>query len=155
MSPPYVELRPTIAAEISLVWGTPANFNGFPVLTALLHWSLVVGVSQTLPRWTESATYIWQGGHDVGHWPTFLVLSISPVKQAASFTAVIPIMVTFATTITGPVLLVTGANLCINFVQHLFSKYAWQQNSGLATQVTGLLTTLTSLHTTLPYAPEF
>jgi len=36
------------AAEIvSLVWGTPANFNGFRVLAALLH---------------------------VGHWPTFLVL---------------------------------------------------------------------------------
>jgi len=36
------------AAEIiSLVWGTPANFNGFRVLAALLHGTLVVGVSQT------------------------------------------------------------------------------------------------------------
>jgi len=36
-----------LAAEIvSLVWGTPANFNGFRVLTALLHSTLVVGVSQ-------------------------------------------------------------------------------------------------------------
>jgi len=34
------------AAEIvSLVWGTPANFNGFQVLAALLHGTLVVGVS--------------------------------------------------------------------------------------------------------------
>jgi len=32
------------------VWGTPANFNGFRVLAALLHGSLVVGVSQTLRR---------------------------------------------------------------------------------------------------------
>jgi len=32
-----------------------------------------VGVSQTLRRWTEGATYIWQGDHQVGHWPTFLV----------------------------------------------------------------------------------
>ena len=32
------------------VWGTPANFNGFRVLAALLHGSLVVGVSQTLWR---------------------------------------------------------------------------------------------------------
>jgi len=32
-----------------------------------------VGVSQTLWRWTEGATYIWQGDHYVGHWPTFLV----------------------------------------------------------------------------------
>jgi len=37
-----------LAAEIvSLVWDTPANFNGFHVLAALLHGTLVVGVSQT------------------------------------------------------------------------------------------------------------
>ena len=64
-----------LAAEIvSLVWGTPANFNGFRFLSALLHCTLVVGVSQTLQRWTEGATYIPLGGRDVGHWPTFLVL---------------------------------------------------------------------------------
>jgi len=40
-----------LAAEIGLpVWGTPANFNGFRILAALLHGSQVVGVSQTLPR---------------------------------------------------------------------------------------------------------
>jgi len=40
-----------LAAEIRLpVWGTPANFNGFRVLAALLHGSQVVGVSQTLRR---------------------------------------------------------------------------------------------------------
>jgi len=32
------------------VWGTPANFNGFRVLAALLHGTLVVGGSQTLRR---------------------------------------------------------------------------------------------------------
>ena len=37
-----------LAAEIfSLVWGTPTNFNGFRVLAALLHGTLVVSVSQT------------------------------------------------------------------------------------------------------------
>ena len=61
-----------LAAEISLaVWGTPANFNGFRVLAALLHGSQVVNVSQTLRRWTEGATYVRQGDHHVGHWPTF------------------------------------------------------------------------------------
>jgi len=61
-----------LAAEIvSLVWGIPANFNGFRVLAALLHGTLLVGVSQTLRRWTEGATYIRQGGHHVGRWPTF------------------------------------------------------------------------------------
>ena len=40
-----------LAAEIvSLVWDTPANFNVFHVLTALLHGTLVVGVSHTLRR---------------------------------------------------------------------------------------------------------
>jgi len=61
-----------VAAEIgSGVWGTRANFNGFRVLVALLHGTLVVGVSQTLRLSTECATYIRQGGHHVGHWPRF------------------------------------------------------------------------------------
>jgi len=46
---PAAEIRP-------VVWGTPANFNGFRVLAALLHGSQVVGVSQTLRRWTEGTT---------------------------------------------------------------------------------------------------
>jgi len=38
-----------LTAQIgSGVWGTPANFNGFRVLAALLQGTLVVGVSQTL-----------------------------------------------------------------------------------------------------------
>jgi len=61
-----------LAAEICWrVWGTPANVNGFRALAALLHATRVVGVSQTLWRWTEGATYLRQGGHHVGHWPTF------------------------------------------------------------------------------------
>jgi len=59
------------AAISSEVLGTPANFNQFHILTALLHGTLVVGVSQTLRHWTEGATYIRQGGYYVGHWPTF------------------------------------------------------------------------------------
>jgi len=42
------ELGPLAAEVVSLVWGTPANFNGFRILVALLHGTLVVGVSQTL-----------------------------------------------------------------------------------------------------------
>jgi len=66
-----------LTAEIGWpVRGTPANFNWFRVLGALLHgiYGLVVGVSQTLWRWTEGATYIRHGDHHVGHWPTFLVI---------------------------------------------------------------------------------
>jgi len=61
-----------LVAEIGLpVWGTPANFNGFRVLAALLHSSQVVGVSQSLRRSTQGATYVRHGDHHVGHWPTF------------------------------------------------------------------------------------
>jgi len=61
-----------LMTEIGLpVWGTRAHFNGFCVLPALLHGTLVMGVSQTLHRSTEGATYIRQGGHHVGHWPKF------------------------------------------------------------------------------------
>ena len=45
-----------LAAEIvSGVWGTPATFNGFRVLAALLHGSQVVSVSQTMRRHLCSA----------------------------------------------------------------------------------------------------
>jgi len=39
----------SVTAEIgSVVWGTPANFNGFRFLAELLHGALVVGITQTL-----------------------------------------------------------------------------------------------------------
>ena len=41
-----VNFGPLAAEIVSLVWGTPANFNGFRVLAALLHGTLLVGVSQ-------------------------------------------------------------------------------------------------------------
>jgi len=72
MSLQYGELRLLAAEIVSLVWGTAANFsNVFRVLAALLDGTLVVGVCETLRHLTEDATYIWQGGHHVGHWPTF------------------------------------------------------------------------------------
>ena len=42
-----VNFGPLAAEIVSLVWGTPGNFNGFRVLAALLHDTLAVGVSQT------------------------------------------------------------------------------------------------------------
>jgi len=42
-----VNFGPLAAEIVSLVWGTPCNFNGFRVLSALLHGTLVVGVNQT------------------------------------------------------------------------------------------------------------
>jgi len=64
-----------VAAEVGpVVWGTPANFNGFGVLAALLHGTPVVGVSlssswlytatkniiyETAPRWRPIASGHW------------------------------------------------------------------------------------------------
>jgi len=45
-----VNFGPLAAEILSLVWGTLGNFKGFRVLAALLHGTLVVGVSQTLRR---------------------------------------------------------------------------------------------------------
>jgi len=42
-----VNFGPLAAEILSLVWGTPGNFNGFRVLAELLHGTIVVGVSQT------------------------------------------------------------------------------------------------------------
>jgi len=50
MSPQYDEHRPLMAEIDPVVWGTPANFNRFRVLAALLHGSQVVSISQTLQR---------------------------------------------------------------------------------------------------------
>ena len=58
-----------LTAEICWrVLGHPCKFR---VLAALLHGTLVVGVSQTMQRWTEGATCIRQSDHHVVHWPTF------------------------------------------------------------------------------------
>jgi len=45
-----VNFGPLAAEIVSLVWGTPGNFNRFRVLAALLHGTLAVSVSQTLRR---------------------------------------------------------------------------------------------------------
>jgi len=37
-----VNIGPLAAKIVSLVWGTPANFNGFRVLVALLHGTVVM-----------------------------------------------------------------------------------------------------------------
>jgi len=60
-----------LAAEICWwVWGTPANFNGFRVLAALLHGTLVVGVEpncgmeqRALPIFGRAAITLGIGPH--------------------------------------------------------------------------------------------
>jgi len=59
-----------LAAEIaSVVWGTPANVNGFHVLAALLHGTPVVGISQTAVLYRGRHLYLagrpsrWASAH--------------------------------------------------------------------------------------------
>jgi len=51
--------------------GHPYKFQRVLRLGSVTARHLVVGVSQTLRRLTEGATYVRQGGHQVGRWPTF------------------------------------------------------------------------------------
>ena len=74
MSPQYGERRPTSGWDRLTSLGYPCKFPRPSLLGSVTARHLVVGVSQTLRRWTEGATYIRQGDHHVGHWPTFLVL---------------------------------------------------------------------------------
>jgi len=59
-----VEFGP-LAAKISWrVWGTPANFNGFRVLAALLHGTRVCDVEQrALPTFGRAAITLGIGPH--------------------------------------------------------------------------------------------
>jgi len=71
-----------LTTEIGLpVWGTPANFNRFRVLAALLHGTLLVGVSEPVRRWIEGATYIRQGDHHVGPHSSLIIIRSSPLAR--------------------------------------------------------------------------
>ena len=83
-----VNFGPLAAEIVSLVWGTSANCNEFRVLAALLHGTPVLGISQTFRRLTEGATYIRQGGHHVGYWPTFLVFFFYPIFLSLIFSLI-------------------------------------------------------------------
>ena len=52
-----VHFGPLAAETVSLVWGTPATFNGFRALAALLHGTLLVRVSQTVALNRERHQY--------------------------------------------------------------------------------------------------
>jgi len=61
---------PLTAEVCSGVWGTPENFNGFRVLAALLHGTLIVGVAKlcgveqrALPIFGRAAITLGIGPH--------------------------------------------------------------------------------------------
>ena len=73
-----VNFGPLAAEIVSLVWGTPANFNGFRVLACVTarhssSWRQPNFAALNRGRHLYSA-----GRHHVGHWPTFLVFYPPP-----------------------------------------------------------------------------
>jgi len=77
MSPQYGELRPTSGWDRFVTLGHPTTFQLVSRLGSVTARYVVVGVSQTLRHWIEGATYVRQGDHHVGHWPTFLVINVT------------------------------------------------------------------------------
>ena len=77
MSWQYGELWPTNGWDLLASLGHPYKFQRVLRLGSVTARHLVVGVSQTLWRWTEGATCVRQGDHQVGHWPTFYFFVLS------------------------------------------------------------------------------
>ena len=69
----YGELRPSSGWDPFVSLGHPTKFQLVSRLGSVTARHVAMGVSQTLRRWIEGATYVRQGDHHVGHWPTFLV----------------------------------------------------------------------------------
>ena len=68
MPPQYGELRPTSGWDRSGSLGHPCKFQQVSRLGSLTACTRVLGISHTLRRWTEGATYIQQGGHQYKRW---------------------------------------------------------------------------------------
>jgi len=80
-----VNFGPLTAEIVSLVWGTPGNFNGFRVLAALLHGTLVVGVSQTAAL--NRGRYLYSAGR-LSCWAMTHICSLIPVILSIAVTLV-------------------------------------------------------------------
>jgi len=82
MSPQYGELRSTSGWDRFISLGHPGNFNGFRVLAALLHGTLVVGVNQTAAL--NRGRHLYSAGRP-SRWalPTFLVRNMQPLQLVA------------------------------------------------------------------------
>ena len=76
MSSQYGELRPTNGWDRFRSLRHHSKFQRVSRLGSVTaqHWSS--GRQPNFAHWTEGATYIRQGGHHIGHWPTFLVVYV-------------------------------------------------------------------------------
>jgi len=88
ISPQYGELWPTSGWDRSGSFGHPSKFQRVSCLDSVTTRHSIVGVSQTLRCWTESATYIGHGGslwalaHILAH-SAFTVKLCNPANPAA------------------------------------------------------------------------
>ena len=97
MSPQYGELQPTSSWDRSGSLRHPCKFQQVLHLGSITAQHLVVGVSKTLRRWTEGATYVRQVNHHVGHWPTFLVLQRAAMPAMHALQALFQLLFDSAT----------------------------------------------------------
>jgi len=70
-----------IVSLVSIVWGTPGNFNGFCVLAELLHGTLVVGVSQTAAL--NRGRHLYSAGRP-SRWALAHILVVSVFRKQLS-----------------------------------------------------------------------
>jgi len=78
-----------LAAEIiSLVWDTPANFNGFRIFAALLHSTLVLGVSQICSFEQRAPPIFGRAAITLGIGPHCSCLFITSAKEGYVFVVV-------------------------------------------------------------------
>jgi len=84
-----VNFGPLAAEIVSLVWGTPGNFNGFRFLAALLHGTLVVGVSQTAAL--NRGRHLYSAGRPsrwaLAHISSFIRMTFCQRYSQAGFTS--------------------------------------------------------------------
>ena len=100
MSPQYGELLPTSGWDLLASLGHPCKFQRVSRLGSVNARHSTMDVSQTLRRRTEGATYIRQGGHHVGHWPTFLVIQCFTVFNGRIVTSTSHAVITSSTCVT-------------------------------------------------------
>ena len=67
-----VNFGPLAAEIVSLVWGTPTNFNGFRVLAALLH-SQTAALNRGRHVYSAGRPSRWALAH-ISSWPVYLYL---------------------------------------------------------------------------------
>jgi len=79
-----------LPAEIDpVVWGTPANINGFRILAALLHGTLVVGVEERAPP-IYGRVAITLGVELLVLQPTYITIPRTVRKSVFGFTLLCP-----------------------------------------------------------------